>query len=268
MKTLPDHDLRLSHMPSLNELEEYLDAAGIASKKDSASTLCFTLTVPMSSGKRKAFELTAIQSNSELLIRESGGRFPNFCPNRHINMGGFFCLGFEIDGLPVHDWVSYVKDYLKAQEYVNKYRKWPSLVKEWSHGEAARYQKLVENALRKLRSNNINIDFKKIELREVRPTTCFPNQPHYHLYYDSKLVATGLDNKILNKRAACICTTDGSGKRRHKTIGNCKHQCANILYQIPFNEKRRVLEERKFWKACEAVDCCMTMDDCKLNNNI
>ncbi|MGP9713055.1 E2 domain-containing protein, partial [Psychrobacter sp. AOP29-E1-7] len=120
-------------MPSLNDLEQYLNAAGIASKKDNASTLCFVLNVPMTSGKRKAFELTATQSDSGLLIKESGGCLPNFCPNRHINMGGDFCLGFEIEGLPIHDWVSYIKDYLRAQEYVNKHRKWPKQVKEWSH---------------------------------------------------------------------------------------------------------------------------------------
>lgn len=253
-------------MPSLTELEQYLNGAGIASKKDNASNLCFVLNVPMSSGKRKAFELTATQSSSGLLIKESGSCLPNFCPNRHINMGGYFCLGFEIEGLPIHDWISYIKDYLRAQDYVNKHKKWPKQVKEWSHGNAAYYQQLVENDLLKLRGNNVNIDFKKIELREVSPAKCYPNRPHYHLYYDSKLVSTGIDNNILNKRAACVCITDGSAKRKHKTIGGCENQCSKTLYQIPFNEEKRVLEDNKFWEYFEGEKCCMTMNDCKLNN--
>ena len=255
-------------MPNLNDLEQYLNAAGIAFKKDNASNLCFALNVPMSNGKRKGFELTATQSDSELLIKESGGFLPNFCPNRHINMGGYFCLGLKVDSLEISDWISVVKKYLRAQEYVNKHRKWIKSINEWSHGEAAYYQNLVEEGLLKLHANNLSIDFKEIKLIEVSPAKSYPCQSHYRLYYGSKLIATGIEDKILNKRASCVCVKDGSGKRRHKTIGNCEHQCANILYQIPFNEKRRVLEERKFWKACEAVDCCMTMDDCKLNNNI
>lgn len=252
-------------MPSLNELEQYLNAAGIDSKKDNASNLCFTLKVTMTSGKRKAFELTATQSDSGLLIKESGGFLPNFCPNRHINMGGYFCLGLKVDSLEISDWISVVKKYLRAQEYVSKHKKWPKQVKEWSHGNAAYYQQLVEDGLFKLRGNNVNIDFKKIELRDVSPAKCYPYQPHYHLYYDSKLIATGTEERILNKRASCICIKDGSGKRRHKTVGNCKNQCSKILYQIPFNEKKRILEENKFWDYFKDEKCCMTMDECKLN---
>lgn len=252
-------------MPNLNDLEHYLNAAGIAFKKDNASNLCFALNVPMSNGKKKGFELTATQSDSELLIKESGGFLPNFCPNRHINMGGYFCLGLKVDSLEISDWISVVKKYLRAQEYVNKHRKWPKSINEWSHGRAAYYQELVEQDLLKLRNNNISIDFKKIELRDVSPAKCYPYQPHYHLYYDSKLIATGTEERILNKRASCICIKDGSGKRRHKTVGNCKNQCSKILYQIPFNEKKRILEENKFWDYFKDEKCCMTMDECKLN---
>lgn len=251
-------------MPSLNDLEQYLNAAGIAFKKDNASNLYFALNVPMSNGKRKGFELTATQSDSELLIKESGGCLPNFCPNRHINMGGYFCLGLKVDSLEISDWISDVKKYLRAQEYVSKHKRWPKNVEEWSHGNAAYYQQLVENGLLKLRGNNFNIDFKKIELRELSPAKCYPNQPHYHLYYDSKLVATGVDSKILNKRAACICTTDGSAKHKHKTIGACKNECSKTLYQIPFNEKKRILEDNKFWEYFKNQKCCMTMDTCRL----
>lgn len=180
-------------------------------------------------------------------------------------MGGYFCLGLEVDDLKINDWISYVKKYLRAQEYVNKHRKWPKSINEWSHGRAAYYQELVEQDLLKLRNNNISIDFKKIELRDVSPAKCYPYQPHYHLYYDSKLIATGTEERILNKRASCICIKDGSGKRRHKTVGNCKNQCSKILYQIPFNEKKRILEENKFWDYFKDEKCCMTMDECKLN---
>lgn len=148
-------------MPSLNDLEQHLNAAGIAFKKDSASNVCFVLNVPMTSGRGKAFELTATQSDSGLLIKESGGYLPNFCPNRHINMGGYFCLGLEVDDLKINDWISYVKKYLRAQEYVSKHRRWPKNVDEWSHGNAAHYQELVENGLLKLKANDLKIDFKK-----------------------------------------------------------------------------------------------------------
>ena len=124
-------------MPSLNDLEQHLNAAGIAFKKDNASNLYFALNVPMSNGKRKGFELTATQSDSELLIKESGGCLPNFCPNRHINMGGYFCLGLKVDSLEISDWISVVKKYLRAQEYVSKHKRWPKNVEEWSHGNAA-----------------------------------------------------------------------------------------------------------------------------------
>lgn len=255
-------------MPSLNDLEQYLIVNSIGFKKDSRSNLCFTLNVPMSSGKRKAFELTATQSDSELLIKESGGCLPNFCPNRHINMGGYFCLGLKVDSLEISDWISNVKKYLRAQVYVNKHQTWPKNIEEWSHGNAAHYQELVENGLIKLRGNNLNIEFRKIELKEVSPTKCCQHQPHYHLYYDSKLIATGIDNKVLNKRAPCICITDGSAKRKHKTIGGCKNECLKTLYQIPFNEKNRFLEDNKFWNYFKNQKCCMTMSICRLNKQI
>lgn len=251
-------------MPKLVELEQYLNDANIAYAKEDSLNLSFALNVPLLSGKRKLFNLKATQDNERLLIKENSGRFPCFCPNRHINLGGYFCLGLEVDNLEMLDWITCVKEYLRAQEYVAKHRKWPKSIKEWSHGEAAQYQKLVEDGLKLLNANNINIDFKKIKLIKAGRNKQYPNQFYYHLYYDSELIVTGIEDKPLNKRASCICIADGSGRNRHKTISNCNHQCTKILYQIPFNEKRRVSEEDRFWKACDDKYCCMTMDECKI----
>ena len=251
-------------MPNLVELEKYLNDFNIAYAKADSLNLSFALNVTLLSGRRQLFNLKATQDNERLLIKENNGNFPCFCPNRHINSGGYFCLGLEVDDLKILDWISYVKEYLRAQAYVNKHRKWPKNIKEWSHGNAAEYQKLVEDSLKLLSANNLSIDFKKIKLVRAGRNKQYPNQCNYHLYYDSDLIATGVEGKVLNKRASCICITDGSGRHRHKTIGSCKHQCTKVLYQIPFNEKRRVSEEDRFWRDCDNESCCMTMDECKL----
>ncbi|HRP72719.1 MAG TPA: hypothetical protein PK743_08815 [Luteimonas sp.] len=55
-----------------------------------------SVTITLPSGQKHNFELAASAIASRVFVRESqpGHMLPAFCPDRHINGDGTFCLGW------------------------------------------------------------------------------------------------------------------------------------------------------------------------------
>lgn len=252
-------------MQLLNDLKNHLNVKDIAFVLVSANTISFNLKVSDSSGKYINFSLEVSDIQNILHVKETQFKLPSFCPNRHINSDSSFCLGLneELAKVDIETWFSYLKDYLRAQLRVDRIRKWPKTYKEWSHGDGAYYQSIVEKELSKLNIKKLGININNLKLI-IRKSNIFPEKSYYHLYYNSVLLLTAFEDSVHNKRTSCICVRHG--RRLHKTIGKCKNNCVKILFDIAFYEQKRLVAEENFWQHFKAQNkqCCNTMNRCGL----
>lgn len=253
-------------MPNINELVTYLKSKNISFEQVNSNTIIFTLKFYDNAGRSHKEEIEVEGSDDILKARATNNRYPNFCPNRHINAGGYFCLGLkeDLDKKNPDEWLNTVRAFLEAQLYCEKYSVWPhNSFKEWSHGSAAIYQKLVEDDYEKFKSNSLGLTIDQLRVEEIVKS----EKLFYHLYAKGKLILVGLKDKILNKRHSCICTPNAL--KQHLTIQSCSNKCSYIVYKVALNDYFRIQEDNKFWESlyqCQALECCKTMEDCKLKN--
>ena len=82
-------------MPNINELVTYLKSKNISFEQVNSNTIIFTLKFYDNAGRSHKEEIEVEGSDDILKARATNNRYPNFCPNRHINAGGYFCLGLK-----------------------------------------------------------------------------------------------------------------------------------------------------------------------------
>lgn len=252
-------------MLTLSDLEIFLTEKGIPFSVDSNNFILFNIRVIDLTGNFENFKLEASPDDKVLQIREVNKRFPRFCPNRHINAGGYFCLGLEQDLKLMTIAVFYqcIKEFLKIQLQVEKLKQWPYDQPEWSHGDAAVYQKIVEDKLKTINLKQLGFRVSDLTLVAKNNKT-HRYSPYFHIYHLNQLIFTVLNNKPHNKRQSCICSPHG--RHKHKTLGQCDKQCAKVIYDIIINEQARIEAENNFWKTMKSckIQCCGSMDKCEL----
>lgn len=251
-------------MPNINELVTYLKSKNISFEQVNSNTIIFTLKFYDNAGRSHKEEIEVEGSDDILKARATNNRYPNFCPNRHINAGGYFCLGLkeELDKKNLDEWLNTVRAFLEAQSYCEKYGVWRhDAFKEWSHGSAALYQQLVEQNYNRFKKNPLKLTIDDLEVREINKF----NQHFYHVSVNDRLLLVGRENKVLNKRYSCICNPNGLNQ--HITIQSCNNECSKIIYTVAINDFLRAKEENRFWNDIinsETFTCCHTMKECKL----
>ncbi len=102
---------------------------------------------PPSSGAATAFpcRIRIWRRGDEILASETGTdrRLPSFCPDRHIEQGGTFCLGLRYRRIVVDIpsaivWWNALEAFLRRQRAAARTRRWPD--RQWlSHGEAGEW---------------------------------------------------------------------------------------------------------------------------------
>lgn len=104
-------------MPNLNDLVAYLSKKKISIQQENENTIIFELKFYTDAGDARIVELEVHAVNDVLKVKATNGRYPILCPNRHINSGGFFCLGLyeDLAILPIEKWVRTVQKFLEAQ---------------------------------------------------------------------------------------------------------------------------------------------------------
>jgi hypothetical protein len=186
----------------------------------------------------------------ELTVRESEieNLLPKFCPERHVNDGGSFCLGIHAGSGIDNDyaaraWWRKLKVFLTCQDTAQETGRWPDFA-QLSHGEAGEIEveaEIVANSLDRL------ADFR----RAVR--------------FDAGPIALGLskvnksNGQLLNGRAACLC---GRVDRRGRAV--LRRTCHKLGCPVELEFKRRQAT-RRFWKAMNGRACCRSMLNCPLN---
>lgn len=197
-----------------------------------------------------------------LLIREVGNKvsvkecpnpknLPQFCPDRHINSDGTFCIGFRAQEIVTNQtaaerWWSLLSSFIACQETAHSRRTWPDYA--WlSHGEeAAELHLQAENLAADLGLSDLyredlqgNTNAISKFCRKVNPKTM----------------------RLVNGRSSCVC---GREDRRGRPLAR-RDCCRQELACLPVLEKRRRDAVKEFWKQVADQTCCETMNDCPLS---
>lgn len=184
---------------------------------------------------------------------------PTFCPNRHINDGGYFCLSFKIeDPLPVWDadgaraWWARLLKYLNLQETTSALRRWPS-TKEWAHGIAAIHQCRAERCATALGPRFVQaLDRRRLSVKKWGSSFIQLRDGDTRLY--SVWLAV---RRVATLSQPCLC---GSGK----PIVACSDHAARAA-ELAFALLDWRAAEKEFWDLVRGKACCGSLRDCPLN---
>ena len=160
-----------------------------------AAARAFAVVTRSSGAFTRVFELAVVHLAHEVRVfeRARGKTLPPFCPERHINEDGSFCLGLRagerITDKTALTWWTKLHAFLLCQETAAESGLWPHNA-QISHGEAGEIELLAERAA------------TEIGLRSAYREA---------VEFDTGLIASGIEKineatRILrNGRSACIC---------------------------------------------------------------
>lgn len=198
-------------------------------------------------------------------------RLPRFCPDRHINEKGWFCLGWGSTAAPavVNDdsaraWWTAVVRFLQLQLTASELGVWANTVNDWAHGDAARHQALAEAAADSLgthfREDLRAGKFAVIREPHVRGARLELRREDRHI----ARVAIGSPVKLKDSRVPCPCDQPVG-----MTVGVCRDHVDHLT---------RFTAELWRWREAEGqflrelvrrgVACCGALKDCKLRDAI
>lgn len=197
--------------------------------------------------------IVCIGPTGAIEVREEPGHrlLPAFCPQRHMNENGSFCIGFRAGNLVTGAqraaaWWNKLQVFLTCQETAHQTRTWPQRL-EISHGAAGEIELLGEEVAESL---GMRAEFEEAVQSNTGPIAYFVRRINKN---------TG---HLLNGRAICPC-----GRKDRQDRPKLRRQCWKAGYLcLPMLERQRREAERTFWRNLKArVTCCGTMDDCPLN---
>ncbi|WP_366512437.1 E2 domain-associated cysteine-rich protein [Hyphomicrobium sp.] len=241
---------------------------GVTILTRSGARLTATVPVPMPDGSAPSYSIVMEAAGPMVPAREEVPvRLPAFCPERHINADGSFCLGWEkVDPLAVNDesdawswWARLIK-FLRLQERAARRRCWPDS-RAWAHGAAAAQQLRAEHAAARLGEPFVD-DIARNLLTVARLGTS-SNGPALRVYRDGVRIFSvwELAKRPVNLRRRCLCKKGET--RRPAVLRNCGTHKQDAV-DLAFSLRDRAREEAKFWKTLEGRVCCGTMDGCPL----
>ncbi|WP_058633489.1 E2 domain-associated cysteine-rich protein [Aureimonas ureilytica] len=205
-----------------------------------------------------------------LSAREFGTSFlPNWCPERHINPNGTFCLYWE-EAEPlafatledVAFWWGKVLAFLARQGPAERLRRWPGKGDARAHGaEAARAQAEAEEA-----AATLGPEFT-FDLREGRLATSMSRLgglQRVRLLRDGRRIAS-VDIRrrtVLTLRSRCRC---GEAAVTRLPLCACgQHAGALAVLTLALHRWSRAEAEFFAHFARSGRKCCGTIDDCPL----
>lgn len=255
----------------------WIDAAsgefGARAEKLEAERGIFALPLTLPDGSVKHYKLEVVATASGASVREETPRhLPGFCPQRHINADGTFCLFWAGAGrlqvsseADARRWWETLWKFLGLQVRAQRKRRWPNN-EEWAHGEAATHQsKAIEAAARlggqfslALAQSAISVEQKPKRRRSQGPTLqVLVNGCHAF----SVWLNTG---KVVNLKQRCFCGS--SGLKRPSRLRSCQ-QHAQDAAELALELKRWQEAEEAFWAVFKGQNCCGTCDGCALQLN-
>lgn len=242
------------------------DFAGLCAQPDTGVGR-LSLPIQLVDGRTISYSLELRDFDGVVSVREAvPERLPAFCPERHINSDGTFCLSYSpVQPLKVEDensaraWLETLYKFLKLQERVKSQRKWPN-DHGWAHGGAAKHQLQARIAANKL-GHKIRDALSSRQLSVRRRFS--KGRPLLELIYNGECLyrVWEAERKVANGRRRCFCGS--SGQRRSKAIRKCADhgkQAVEFVFEL-YDWDR---EERRYWDTMRGMKCCGTCDGCEL----
>ena len=245
-----------------NLIAQQAEAHGASVLTQKRNMLLTAVRLQRNSGRIVPYHLRVEVYGGDVRVREERPlQLPIFCPNRHINPGGWFCLGFsQRDPHRIGDedaagaWWRRVLKFLTLQETAKKLRRWPSTV-EWAHGAAAIHQARAEQCADALGPHFAEaLGRRRLKVRRHRnapafQTLCEGPTRLYSVWAGPRRVAT--------QRQRCFC---GSGLALAACADHAQAAADLVQALVDWEDA-----ERRFWKSLREDTCCGTMPDCPMN---
>lgn len=219
-------------------------------------------------GERVLFHIQVTVEEGKLCAKETPTlprQLPDFCPERHINGDGSFCLNLEVAD-PLHvaseasaqRWLRTLAAYLRLQLRVRNLRRWPGT--SWAHGLAGNHQWYAQRIATALGPEFVD-DLAAGRLRVEQPLEASASVALLHLYRDGQLayVVWGASGRVARLRQ------EGVGKGRRRRLQQLRSdQHAKLIALLAEALWKWKEEEARFWEFYRDRECCGTMKDCPL----
>lgn len=254
----------------LRELEAVAADFGALIVGRSYSRLTVEVPIQPNSGgrARDRFLIDIDDVGGELQAREAtrdgAGHLPKFCPERHINGDGTFCLFWSEERVVPEDreraltWFGVLERFLRSQLVAKRFRRWPQ-GRGRAHGIAAKHQVAAEKL-----AEAISGDFAAAWVSgEVRIRRLGNG---YQLLRQGQVIARLRDGRrdIATLRRACpFCPRPSKGARLLRNCADHRTQLRNIIVEMVAWKK----EEKAFNRRLKGVSCCGTLKFCPLRNS-
>lgn len=232
--------------------------------------LLLSIPVMLNDGAIVSFHIQITFENGKLCAKETPSKpqnLPPFCPERHINGDGSFCLSWgKDDPLQVQDqdsarrWLETLTTYLRTQLRVNNRRIWPG--SSWAHGEAADHQLSAQQVAASLGPEFLD-ELKSARLHVEMRTDWGSDGGALYLYRDDQLcyAVWNTSGRVARFRQ------DVSGKRRRKRWQHLRSERNAVLIgQLATALWKWKKAENNFWNSFRDRECCGTMDGCPLRD--
>ncbi|GKQ53573.1 hypothetical protein BRSPCE3_44280 [Bradyrhizobium sp. Ce-3] len=202
----------------------------------------------------RLFELRLLHLDDDVSVSERhiGSTLPAFCPERHINPDGSFCIGLRAgEGITAETapaWWDKLHAFALCQETAAETGFWPSEA-QLSHGDAGEVELAAESA-----ADQLGL---RAAYREA-------------VAFDTGLIASGLrkvdprTGTLRNGRSACVC---GRTDRRGRILLRRDCYRSGLGCPIALEHRRRIMVDR-YWRSLRGhVTCCGTMQECPLRSS-
>jgi hypothetical protein len=227
-----------------------------------------SLPVPLSDGRQPVFVLEVTVTGAAAAVREAVPTLlPPFCPNRHINHNGSFCLfwravdNIEITGRDTaHDWLETLVRFLQLQFRAARLRRWPD-GRGRAHSFAVIHQHRAEAAAARL-GEPFATDILEGRLT-ISQKGGSGEGTAVRVLRDGRRVFSVWERsrRVVNQRQPCLCPA--GARRRPIVLKSCgDHATAAADLAMEMNEM--VIAEKRFWASIQGSPCCGTIDDCPL----
>lgn len=200
--------------------------------------------------------MTIAEAGGVIVAQEHplGVLLPRFCPQRHVNENGSFCIGYQAgENIRTNDdaviWWGLLQHYLSLQRIASRTRRWPPR-QALSHGEAGRHQLEAQEA-----ADRIGILEQYLDMLDGAE----------HWLANRYIVLNKTGDALINGRMRCPVGCLRSRKPRLRR--ECCHK--SDVVGLVRSERKRIDDERDFWHDLKqrGVTCCGSMDMCPLSGS-
>lgn len=243
---------------------------GAQTEEQSGSMGIFTLPLKLSDGSVLTYRLEVNVTDRGVTVREvTPHHLPSFCPPRHINPNGTFCLywsehgSYEVNSAEdATNWWAMLWKYLTLQARAEKKRRWPNN-EEWAHGDAALHQQKAMAAAARLGPLfSSALDDLAIVVRRQPKRRTSQGPTLQVLVHGRHVYSVWLNSgKVVNRKQRCFCGS--SGLKKPCRLRSCQGHAEDAA-ELALKLKSWQEAEIAFWDTFKDKNCCGTCDNCPL----